>query len=157
MCTGEKGGHVSSGKGWPATGSLVALATALVALLPFVVPAAGWTALFTSSAVRGTDAAWRAFVEATSGTIVGYGLIVILVPLLSLPFFATIVIATLAASGIAGRATKAAFRLFSTRRSSDQRRVPGLASPFARWPVHFRLLEAARIGHSRRVGRLSHR
>jgi hypothetical protein len=133
---------------------LVALATVFVTLLPFVVPAVGWATLFLSSATRGTEVAWRGFVEATPGTVMGYGLIVVLVPLLAQPFFAAIVIVVLAAAGIAGRATKVAYRLFSTRRSSDERRRSGRMVLFARWPVDLRLLVASHPGLIEKLRRL---
>ncbi len=133
---------------------LLGSVTALVALLPFVVPAVGWVALFLDSAVQGTDAAWQVFVEATPGTVRGYGLIVILVPLLAQPFFAVIVVTVLAAASIAGRATESVYRLVSTRRSSRERQRWSRALRFTRLPNGLRSLVASHPRVAEKLGRL---
>lgn len=127
-------------------GVLVGPLTALVALLPFVVPAVGWTALFLDSAVQGTDAAWRVFAEATPGTVRGYGLIVILVPLLTQPIFAAIVATVLVTASIVGRATRSVYRLVSTRRSSRERRSSSHVLRFTRSPINLQSLIASHPG-----------
>lgn len=135
-------------------GVLVGSLTALVALIPFVVPAVGWAALFLDSAVQGTDAAWRVFAEATPGTVRGYGLIVILVPLLAQPFFAAIVVTVLAAAGIAGRATTIAYRLFSNQRSSRERQWWSRALRLTQLQSGLRSLVASRPGVAENLRRL---
>ena len=154
MAMGSNGRHENGEEGGRALGVLVGSVTALVALIPFVMPAIGWMALFLSSAVQGTDAAWRDFVEATPGTVRGYGLIVMLVPLLAQPFFAAIVVTVLAAAGIARRATTIAYRLFSNRRSSRERRGLSRVFRFTRLSTNLRSLVASRPGVAEKLRRL---
>lgn len=143
MGTSGNGRHEYGGEGGRALSVLVSSLTALIALIPFVVPAVGWMALFLDSAVQGTDAGWRVFMKATPGTVRGYGLIVLLVPLLAQPFFATIVVTVLSAAGIAGRATTIAYRLFSNRRSGDERRSSSRVLRFTWLPINLRSLVAS--------------
>ena len=154
MAIGSNGRHENGGEGVRALGVLLGSLTALVALIPFVVPAVGWAALFLDSAVQGTAAAWRVFAEATPGTVRGYGLIVILVPLLAQPFFAVTVVTVLTAVGIAGRATTIAYFLFLKRRSSDERRGLSRVLRFTRLPIDLRSLVASRPGVAEKLRRL---
>lgn len=145
MIGSSENGRQGAGGGRLSTNLVAALVGGSIALLPFLVSATGWATLYLSAAVRGTDAGWQSFTEVTRGTVIGYGLTVLLLPLLAQPFFVAITTLSLTAGNVFARvAPKVARCLAATRLLSNVHERLGLALRSLRWPVNLRFIIESR-------------
>ncbi|QIN78304.1 hypothetical protein GBA65_07010 [Rubrobacter marinus] len=102
----------------------------MIGLVPLSVGAAGWISLYLNALVQGTGEAWSNFLEANTGTVVGYGLTVTLLPLLAQPFLLIIVAAELVLLGTACWALSKAGRLLDLNRLGTAVRTLACKLPY---------------------------